>query len=209
MATFIHKNDFMGRKLLCFALILTFLGCGYKNKKVLFKGEEQIKKTKEEPVLVVNPQVYDLKHRCQNGDQVLVKLLNEDGESSAYDKLISAREDLRFMVHDSVLTLPVIGDVKVVGLTKSELLSKITEEYKKYVVDPIIDIEFTSLAVNVLGEVENPGYYLIKEGMTLIDALGLAGGIAPYGIYKNVKIIRGQGDTQEVIIVDISNIRCA
>ena len=58
----------------------------------------------------------------------------------------------------------------------------------------------------MLGEVEKPGKYQFREGMNLIDGLGLAGGFTSYGIFKNVKIIRGKGEAQEIIVIDITSI---
>lgn len=196
-------------KVTSIALILVvflFEGCSYQKRKILFKTDKEIETTANESVVVVNPQNYLLKHFCQEGDVLIVRLLNEDGAKSTYDKLAATREDAKFTVHDSSLTLPIVGKVPVLGLTKEEIISDLETAYAKHIIDPIIDVEFVSLTVNVLGEVMKPGKYYFTEGMNLIDGLGLAGGFTSYGVYKNVKIIRGKGESQEIIVVDITDI---
>lgn len=186
--------------------ISTFQSCSYKNKKILFKTANEIETSESNPIVVINPQEYKPFHLCKEGDILYVRLLNEDGERSAYDKLATSRDDAKFVVHDSVITLPNVGDVNVLGLSKNEIIKKVSLAYSKYIIDPIVDVDFVSLSVNILGEVIKPGRYPITEKMNLIEALGLAGGFSPYGIFKNVKIIRGEGDKQEVIVVNVTDI---
>lgn len=192
--------------LLAFFTVLLTEGCSYKKRKILFKTDKEIETSKEQPIIVLNEQNYSMDHECKNGDVIEVRLLNEQGDKTAYDKLTTTREDAKFTVHDSLLTLPIVGKVNVFGLKKGEVISKLEKEYSKHIIDPIIDVEFVSLTVNVLGEVEIPGKYQFREGMNLIDGLGLAGGFTSYGIFKNVKIIRGKGEAQEIIVIDITSI---
>ncbi|MEQ8908118.1 MAG: polysaccharide biosynthesis/export family protein [Vicingaceae bacterium] len=187
-------------------LLFTFFSCSYQGKKILFKTEKEIVTDDENPVIVSNPQAYPNEHICKEGDVLIVRLLNENGEQETYDKLAASRDDAKFVVRDSIVTLPSIGDIKVVGLNKNEIVKKVRKEYAKFIIDPIVDVDFYGLSVNVLGEVVKPGKYVIDENMTVIDGLGLAGGFSPYGIFTNVKIIRGKGDKQEVIVVDVTNI---
>jgi protein involved in polysaccharide export with SLBB domain len=196
------------RTILIISLIISVLtSCSYKKRKILFKTEKEIKTTSENPVIITNEQSYSVVHRCQEGDVLYVRVLNEDGARSTYDKLVASREDARFTVHDSVITLPMVGNVNVIGLTKLEIIEKLIEVHSDHLIDPIIDLDFISLSINVLGEVVKPGRYQISEGLNLVDGIGLAGGFTPYGIYKNVKIIRGKGDDQEIITIDITSIK--
>lgn len=195
-------------KILLLVLVLSVLhSCSYKSKKILFKTANEIKTDVDNPIIVTNPQEYKPYHLCQEGDVLYVRLLNEDGVRSTFDKLTTSKEDARFVVHDSVITLPSVGNVYVLGLSKNEIIEKVSLEYAKYIIDPIIDVDFVSLSVNILGEVLNPGRYAITERMNLIEALGLAGGFSAYGIFTNVKVIRGEGNNQEIISVNVTDIR--
>lgn len=199
-----NNNKLYYPLILILSLFITLWGCGYGKQKILFKSEQKIETSKSRPVVIVNEQEYETDHKVANGDVIEVRLLNEEGVRTTYEKLAANREDAKFTVHDSVLTLPIVGKVNVYGLKKVELIKILEKEYSKHIIDPIIDVEFISLAVNVLGEVEEPGKYRITENTHLVDGIGLAGGFSNFGKYENVKIIRGSGDNQEVIVVDVT-----
>ncbi len=194
------------RLVLLLLIALYLSSCSYNKRKILFKTPEEIETSKEEPIVIHNPQTYTIGHRIAEGDVLMVRLLNEDGATSSYDKLANSREDATFVVHDSLLTLPIIGDIYVEGLNKNQLIAKLTKAYAQHVIDPIVDVDYASLTVNIHGEVEKPGRYPIRDGMDLFEGLALAGGIGLYGIYDNVKIIRGEGEQQEIITIDATNI---
>lgn len=80
------------------------------------------------------------------------------------------------------ISLPLLGEVDVDGLTKTELerkLSRLLEE--KYLQNPQVTIfirEFQSKRVSVLGAVENPGSYELLGRQTLLQVISRAGGLS-------------------------------
>jgi len=105
--------------------------------------------------------------------------------------------------YDSTMTLPLIGRTNIVGLTRLEAAKRLEQEYGKFVINPIIEVNIASLAVTVLGEVGTPGKILLdKENTTLVDVIALSGGIKETGKKNRIKIIRGN----EVIMVDLRDI---
>jgi polysaccharide export outer membrane protein len=91
------------------------------------------------------------------------------------------------------IAFPIIGILKVAGITKSELATMLTKqlEDRKLLVDPIVTIRHLNFRVSVLGEVSNPGVFTVpNERLSLLEALGLAGDITIYGKKSNVLIIR-------------------
>ena len=109
---------------------------------------------------------------------------------------------------DSTVALPVIGHVKVVGLTRSQAQKLIEDIYrKKILVDPIIDLKIINLKVTILGEVKAQGNFpLIKDKTTLIELIGEAGGLTEKANQANIKIIRGDQKKPSVIQVDLGYI---
>lgn len=89
------------------------------------------------------------------------------------------------------IKLPILGDVKVAGLTldeAGELLKKSAEEYLK---EPTVQIKLLNFTLNVLGEVNNPGFFYNYEGsVNIVEAISLANGITPYADLKNVIVNR-------------------
>lgn len=79
-----------------------------------------------------------------------------------------------------VITLPLLGDITVAGLTTAALEQTLQERYKKYLRDPRIGIfvrEYNSQRISVIGEVGQPGVIKISGPKTLIDVLAMVGGI--------------------------------
>jgi protein involved in polysaccharide export with SLBB domain len=80
---------------------------------------------------------------------------------------------------DGGLTLPLVGDVKVVGLTADQLAEDLVRRYSKNLRNPKISVglKTTSLSrVYVGGEVNRPGFVVYRPGLTAVQAVVEAGG---------------------------------
>jgi polysaccharide export outer membrane protein len=81
------------------------------------------------------------------------------------------------------ISLPLLGEVQVAGLTVAEVQRKITNLLAKdYLVNPQVEVkvrEYNSQFVSVVGEVNSPGRKPIRGRMRLIDALVESGGFKP------------------------------
>lgn len=81
---------------------------------------------------------------------------------------------------DGSLSYPLVGDLRVVGKTPSEVDAEITRALgKDYLVDPEVGVEVkesVSRWVTILGEIRNPGKFLLKRNMHVIDLVAEAGG---------------------------------
>lgn len=89
------------------------------------------------------------------------------------------------------INFPVAGKVKLTGLTKEEARAKMEATVGKYVKDPIINIRFLNFKVTVIGEVMHPSSFTIpNEKINVLEALGMAGDMTPFGKRENVLVIR-------------------
>lgn len=91
------------------------------------------------------------------------------------------------------IKLPLLGSVKAIGYTKSELSNNITKLLvdKKIALEPIVTIRIVNYRVTILGEVNRPGVVTIpNEHVTLPEALAYAGDLTPFGKRDNVLLIR-------------------
>lgn len=92
---------------------------------------------------------------------------------------------------DGCINFPVLGRLKVEGLTRIELVDLLTEKIKTYVQDPIVNLKFMNFNVTILGEVNRPGQYQVSnERTTVLDAIGLAGDLTAYGKRNDILISR-------------------
>jgi polysaccharide export outer membrane protein len=82
---------------------------------------------------------------------------------------------------DGKISLPLVGEIEVNGLTKSELEQKLAALLgEKYVRDPQVTVfikEYKSRRVSVLGAVQTPGPYQILGRQTLMQLISEAGGL--------------------------------
>jgi polysaccharide biosynthesis/export protein len=110
------------------------------------------------------------------------------------------------------LSLPLIGAVPVAGLTSQAAERLIAERYKeKYLMDPQVSLfikEFTTQRVAIEGAVIRPGIYPVTGQLTLLRALALSGGIAPYADINQIVVYRnGPGGAREQFTHDLDKVR--
>lgn len=110
---------------------------------------------------------------------------------------------------DGAAQFPLIGSVPIVGLTITDTLAKLRNEYikREILVDPKISLNITTLRpVFVLGEVKSPGSFPYYSGLTVEQAVGLAGGTQTAATNPSDRIIararlRGEIDGADTEIV--------
>lgn len=113
---------------------------------------------------------------------------------------------------DGTVVLPLIGRVEIAGLTVPEAQERIRKLYdENYLVDPQINllvIEYAQRRVNVLGQVNQPGYVVIppEEEMTLTQAISGAHGMTLRADTKNVKIKRVMDGKTRVYVINVDEI---
>jgi polysaccharide export outer membrane protein len=105
------------------------------------------------------------------------------------------------------IEFPVLGTIKVAGLTRTELSEYLTKRISEYANDPIVNVRLTNFTVTVLGEVSRPGTFTIQdERVTLIEALGLASDLTIYGKRQNVRLIREIDGKKKFAEIDLTSI---
>lgn len=103
------------------------------------------------------------------------------------------------------VNFPVVGIVKLSGLTKSQAISFINDQLAPYLKNAIVTIQFMNYKITVLGEVLRPGQYSINnERVTVLDALGLAGDMTIYGRRNNVLITRENNGKLEFVRLNLN-----
>ena len=89
------------------------------------------------------------------------------------------------------INFPVLGEIKIAGLSRAQATTMLQDKLKDYIKDPIVDIETVNYRVTVLGEVARPGTYTaINERITLVEAISMAGDLTIYGERENVLVIQ-------------------
>ncbi|SHG29068.1 polysaccharide export outer membrane protein [Flavobacterium fluvii] len=103
------------------------------------------------------------------------------------------------------IDFPVLGKLKVGGLSRTELMQLLESKIAKYIKNPIINIRLMNFKVSVQGEVTLPGTYPVSsDRITLIEAISKAGDLTVYGKRDNILIIREIDGVKSYNRVDIT-----
>lgn len=96
---------------------------------------------------------------------------------------------------DGTITFPLIGTIKVSGMTEKEVQEKIRSMLADgYIVNPQVNVivqEYKDY-IYVTGEVKKPGAYQYEEGMTVLKAITLAGGFTEKASKRRIKVVRSR-----------------
>ncbi len=96
--------------------------------------------------------------------------------------------------NDGNIIFPIVGQLHVGGLTKSQAEEMILDRIKPYMseaVNPIVTVRMTGYQISVIGEVARPGTFNVsREKISILEALAQAGDLTIYGQRKNVQLIR-------------------
>jgi polysaccharide export outer membrane protein len=126
----------------------------------------------------------------QPGDTLDVRVLGQEQ--------LSAKVKVR---PDGQVTLPFLNDLQAAGQTPKAVADVISKRLKEYVNTPIVTVNVEQAApspISVLGEVTKPGKFPFEPGLTVLDALALAGGMTEYGHKDRVFVLRGQPEPTRV-----------
>ncbi|WP_432713180.1 polysaccharide biosynthesis/export family protein [Pedobacter sp.] len=104
------------------------------------------------------------------------------------------------------IKFPVLGEIKVEGLTITQAQSLIETSLKRYVNNSVVNVKFLNFRITVIGEVSHPSSFIVpNEKINLLEALGLAGDMTPYGKRENVLVIRENDGKRTMARVNLNN----
>lgn len=112
---------------------------------------------------------------------------------------------------DGYVALEIVGDVRLSGLTLAEARQKIVENASKRLKDPEVNLflkEFQKPYFVVAGEVAQPGKFELRENVTALQAVLLAGGFKDSAKISQILVYRKiNADTAEVKLLNLKNVR--
>ena len=112
--------------------------------------------------------------------------------------------------NEGYINFPVVGRLKVAGLTKTECQDLILEKIRPFMAEaekPVVTVNMSSYSVSVLGEVNRPGSFQVgREKISILEALAQAGDLTIYGVRDKVKLIREDATgKKEIHTLDLTN----
>jgi polysaccharide biosynthesis/export protein len=97
---------------------------------------------------------------------------------------------------DGFISLPLLGDVRVSGLTANQLAKDLAARLSTYVVSAQVTVsvvEIRSRQVYVTGQVGKPGSYPLISPITVLQLIAQAGGLGTFANRKGIIVLRGSG----------------
>lgn len=171
-------------------LVLLFSSCASKEDVVYFQDAGSFES-------LVDKNRFNPKFKVDDLVSIHISTLNPEASSpfNLFRGTVEGGikpEQVDYLVDEAgEIDFPVIGKVKIAGLTPEELRITLREKLSEFLKDPIINIRLKNFSVTVLGEVNRPGTYpVVGEKITILEALGLAGDMTIKGKRKNVMVIR-------------------
>jgi polysaccharide export outer membrane protein len=176
-----------------FSLVIIFtVSCVPVTKLSYFNDVKEL----EEPG--VNPRTQKL---IMPFDKLYIKVLSIDPNTS---QIFNTTEEIRYGDYSTIaylvdelgnINFPFVGNINVSSLTTAQAGEKIQKALNDYVANTSVTVKYIDNKVTVMGEVRNQGVFpFSQDKLNIYEALGLGGGITPYGNRKNIILIRNEGE---------------
>ncbi len=131
------------------------------------------------------------------------------GSGDVISITVFGEEDLKLqkmrLTDAGTISYPVLGELKILGLTVGELEKVITDGLKgRYLVNPRVSVsvdEYRPFFIN--GQVERGGGYPFQPGLTVRKAVTLAGGFKERASKEKIFIIRDKERNAKPVKVDL------
>lgn len=195
-----------------FGLVFSFLtvsllilsSCGSKKEVVYFQNSGNFE-------TLVSKNSFTPKFKVDDLINIHVSTLNSEASvpfnlfRGASEGGIVAEQVDYLIDKEGEIDFPVIGKIKISGLSSEELRVLLRQKLSDYLKDPIINIRLQNFSVTILGEVNKPGTYPVNgERITILEALGFAGDLTVKGVRKNVMVIRDFDGTKVYTRIDLT-----
>jgi len=146
----------------------------------------------------VNQTFVDEVYKIERGDLLEIVILGEEELSRTL-----------MVMHNGTISFPLIGEIKVAGLTTEQAVELLVEKLKKYFTHPVVSIILKSPTlpyVSVFGEVLRQGAVEYQRGLRVTDYIALAGGPGSKANLGKVKVVRFQQGIPVAATINVNEI---
>lgn len=154
-------------------------------------------------------------YRIRPNDQLFIQVISDDPLNASFLNLTNTQsgsgssnyELITYLVDEAgQIEYPQLGKIDVEGLTSTEVTAKIQKEVDRYLEGSSVYVKIVNRTITVLGEVKSPGQVLmVKNQLSIFEALGAAGDITDWGERRNVKLIRELPEGKHIVQLDMTN----
>ncbi len=203
---------YYSRTLLIFTILAYFVLSACHNTKhlVYFEhGDETIEQIAERTIRLETGDILSIEVTTSDPEVAKpfnqAELVRQGNQSGSYENGVAASFGY-LIAEDSTISMPIIGKVKVAGLTHGEAVKVVESTLAEYLDGPSISLRILNFKVTVLGEVDHPGTFSIpNERITILEAIGIAHDLKITGKRQNVLVIRTEGNQKKEYRVDLTS----
>ena len=130
-------------------------------------------------------------YRIQPGDVLFISVWKEE----ELQKEVLVRPD-------GAISFPLAGEINTRNKTVESLRIELTGLLSRYIPDLVVTVsvlEINGNKVFVIGQVNNPGEFIVNPRVDVMQALSMAGGTTPFADLKNIRILRRSEGGQTAI----------
>lgn len=199
------KSFLYNRLVVLFYGVLLFLtSCSTKQDIVYFQNAKNFE-------TIVDTDTFKAKLKIGDVVSIYVSTLDQT-VTQPYNIVISngnSGQLIDYLIDvDGNIDYPVLGKVKLVGLTIEEAKDLLKSKFSEgqLLKDPVVMIRVLNFRITVAGEVRSPGVYPVSgERVSILEALGMAGDLTIKGRRDNVLVVRDFNGTKTYTRIDLTN----
>ncbi len=132
--------------------------------------------------------------------------INSELQSASLVSLETIQLSGYLVNQEGKIDFPVLGTLKLEGLSITQAKDSLVEKLKQYIKDPVVNLRLLNFRVTVSGEVRNPGAFnILNERISLLDALALAGDLTDYADRKSILLVREKDGIRSLNQIDLQS----
>lgn len=194
--------------LLFFLLPLVLTGCSSYQKSLYLQNDAVINQSTQ-------GQLYDFRIMPKDLLTIMVSTTDPTASAPFYRKLGQDKDAtssntgmqnaalLDYLVdNNGEIDFPVLGKIKVIGMTTRECEALLRDKLKPYLKEtPLVTVSSSNYKFSVLGEVNHPGTYTVQdEKVTIFEAIAQAGDMTLFSIRDDVQLLREDSEGHRQVI---------
>lgn len=193
------------------AVVIMFSSCVTNKKYVYLQKDDVNVRDLPKDTVVREYDLQSYEYRIQPEDNISVRFESlTPQEYDIFNRNVISQQNMNLNQGNAILigelvdpngeiVYPVIGKVKVAGLTIYEIQEKMQKLADEYLESPVVKVRIINFRFTILGEARQEGTIVLPNNrVNYIEAIGLAGGLTDYADKKNIKLIRQVNGKTEV-----------
>ena len=207
----------MQRILIFLLSVLLFSSCILNKQVQLLQKDDVNEKHLPKDTVVRSYELMSFDYKIQSQDILSIRFESLTPKEFDFFSSEAAQQNINFaqggagalLIGELVdpegnVPFPVVGKVKVTGLNIFEIQDKLQALADQYLESPLVKVRLLNFRVTIMGEVNSEGPVTLSNNrVSIIEAIGLAGGLGELADRSNIKLIRQKDDKTEVVYINL------